>query len=131
MDFSSISSTLYSTGTSNAQSAAASSTQSTLSNLSSQSSEEEMKDAIVTFESYFVEQILKEAKETFSTWGDDEDEDSSMSQITDMYMDNVYQDLAKDLVEDVGSTLTQQLYEQMKRNYNITDASDDSLTEEQ
>jgi flagellar protein FlgJ len=55
-------------------------------------------------------------KETFT---DEDDEDSTMSQYKDLCMDNVIQLVADDIVDEVGETYTQQLYEQMKRNYNI------------
>ena len=36
-----------------------------------------------------------------------------------MYMDQVIETVADQLVDEVGENFTQQLYEQMKRNYNI------------
>jgi hypothetical protein len=55
---------------------------------------------------------------------DDEDSDSTMSQYKDMYLDQVIELVADELVDDLGESTTQQLYEQMKRNYNITSASE-------
>ena len=37
----------------------------------------------------------------------------------DYFMDTVIEQAADTLVDECGETLTQQLYEQMKRNYNI------------
>ena len=68
------------------------------------------------FESYFVEEILKEVKENLT---EDEEEDSSISTLTDFHMDSVIELMADELVDEVGMSFTQQLYEQMKRNYNI------------
>ena len=83
-------------------------------NISENSSEEEMKQAIKDFESYFVEQILKNVKESLKS-----DEDSSNSQLTDFFMEQVGQDLADQIVDQAGSRITQTLYEQMWRNYSI------------
>ena len=48
-----------------------------------------------------------------------DDEDSSMSQYKDMFMDTVIEQMSDTIVEKSGENITQQLYEQMKRNYNI------------
>jgi flagellar protein FlgJ len=47
-----------------------------------------------------------------------------MSQYKDMYLDQVIELAADELVDQLGESTTQQLYEQMKRNYNITSASE-------
>ena len=107
------------------QSANAESTQRTdslknsVSNLSSTSTEEELKEVLKDFESYFIEQMIKEMKETFTH----EDEKSgSMSQYSDMFMDTAIEEIADIMLEEVGDGITQQLFEQMKRNYNIPTA---------
>ena len=79
----------------------------------SDSTEDELKD----FESYFVEQVIKEMKDSMTLKSDDED--SSMSQYKDMFMDTVIEQMSDTIVEKSGENITQQLYEQMKRNYNI------------
>lgn len=73
-----------------------------------------MKQAIKDFESYFVEQVLKNVKK--SVMGDDE---SSNDQLTSFYMDSVTEKMADQIVDSVGNRMTQTLYEQMCRNYNI------------
>lgn len=82
--------------------------------ISENSSEEEMKQAIKDFESYFVEQILKNVQESLKS-----DEDSSNAQLTDFFMGQVSEQLADQMVDQVGNRMTQTLYEQMCRNYNI------------
>ena len=72
------------------------------------------KQAIKDFESYFVEQILKNVKESLK-----DDENSSNAQLTDFFMEQVGEQLADQLVDQAGNRLTQTLYEQMCRNYNI------------
>jgi flagellar protein FlgJ len=64
-----------------------------------------------------VEQMLKEMKETFTS---DDDEDSTMSQYKDMYMDTAFEEIADEVVDQLGGNVTQQLYEQMCRNLNPT-----------
>ena len=96
----------------------ASSLQNNLKVISSETSEEELMQICKDFESYFVEEILKEVRENMKT-DEDEDEDSSLSTMTDFYMDTTIETLADQLVDELGESYTQQLYEQMKRNYGI------------
>lgn len=79
------------------------------------STDDELMDVCKEFESYFIEQVLKEVKDTFTN----EDEDSSMSQLTSYYGDQMIQDLASQLGEQSGNKLANSMYEQMKRNYGI------------
>lgn len=98
---------------------------SSVSNLSSTSTEEELKEVLKDFESYFIEQMIKEMKETFTH---EEEESGSMSQYSDMFMDTAIEEIADIMLEEVGDGITQQLFEQMKRNYNIPTA-DTATTE--
>lgn len=118
MDVSGITQAMASNATNSKASAAADSLKSSAQKLNSSSSEEELKGVLKDFESYFVEQVLKQAKESL-TLSNDDDEDSGMSQYKDMYMDNVIEEVSDKIVDSMGDNLTQQLYEQMKRNYNI------------
>lgn len=94
--------------------ASADSVSGSISGINENSSEEEMKQAIKDFESYFVEQVLKNVKK--SVMGDEE---SSNDQLTSFYMDSVTEKMADQIVDSVGNRMTQTLYEQMCRNYNI------------
>lgn len=120
MDINGITSMLNQTGVSNATTSANSAKTDSLKNsingLSSNSTDEELMEVLRDFESYFIEQMIKQMKETFT----EEDEESSMaSQYTDTFMDYAIQDVADILLDEVGGSMTQQLFEQMKRNYNI------------
>lgn len=86
--------------------------------LSSSSSEEELKEVCNDFVSYFMEEIIKEVKENM-TMEDEEEEDSSIQTLTDFHMDSAIELIADEMLDEVGESFTQQLYEQMKRNYNI------------
>ena len=80
------------------------------------STDEELMGVLKDFESYFIEQMIKQMKETFT---DDDKESSVASQYTDTFMDYAIEDIADVLLDEVGGSMTQQLFEQMKRNYNI------------
>lgn len=120
MDVSGITSMLSQTGatnaTNNASTAKTDSLKNSVNGLSSNSSDEELMEVLKDFESYFIEQMIKQMKETFT---DDEEESSMASQYTDTFMDYAIEDIADMLLEEVGGNMTQQLFEQMKRNYNI------------
>ena len=116
MDFSSINGLSYSTAQANVNSANANSLTNSLNKISSESTEEELKGVLKDFESYFVEQVLKQMKETFT---DEEEGDATMSQYKNLYMDQATEMVADEIADQVGENFTQQLYEQMKRNYNM------------
>ncbi len=97
--------------------------QQSVSGLSSESTKEDLEKAAKSFEAYFVEQMLKEVKETFTS--EDEDSDSTVSSMKDFYMDSTIQSLAETLVDEFGGTFTDQMVEQMARNYGI-DISEDT-----
>ena len=115
MDYMGINTSLQS-GRTGAQAAAASSLQNSVKKLSKDSSEEELKGVINDFESYFVEQVIKKMKDTFTS---DDDKDPTMAQYEDLFMDKAIEQVADQIVEQTGENFTQQLYEQMRRNMNI------------
>ena len=84
--------------------------------LSKNSTEEELMDVLKDFESYFIEQMIKQMKDTFSN---DDEETSMASQYTDTFMDYAIEEVADMMLEEIGGSMTKQLFEQMKRNYNI------------
>ncbi len=84
--------------------------------ISSDSTEEELVEAVESFESYMLEQVIKQMKDSVTS---DDDEDASMSQYKDMYMDATIQQLAGEMVSEYGGSLTDELVSQMKRNYGI------------
>lgn len=117
MDINGITSMLNQTGAANnATTAKTDSLKNSVNGLSSKSTDEELMGVLRDFESYFVEQMIKKMKETFT----EEDEESSMaSQYTDTFMDYAIEEVADLLLDEVGGNITQQLFEQMKRNYSI------------
>ncbi len=111
---------MMSTNASNAAaSSKADSVTGNLKNISSETSADELMDVCKDFASYFVEEILKEMKENMTL--EEEDEDPTVSMMTDYHMDSTIELLADELTDTVGGGFIQQMYEQMKRNYNITE----------
>ena len=79
-------------------------------------SEEELMSVCKEFEAYFVEQVLKEVEKTIPR---EEEEDASMSQLKDYFKEEMIQKLSGQICEQQELGLAQQMYEQMKRNYNL------------
>lgn len=82
----------------------------------SSSAEDELLGVCKQFEAYFVEQVMKEVEKTIPK---DEEEDASMSQLRDFYKEEMIQTLAEGICKQQNLGLAQQMYEQMKRNYNL------------
>jgi len=120
-----VTSYLNSQYTNAANSADAAQTTSGLSGIDSSSSKEDLEEAVKSFETYFVEKMMKEFQENVKS----DDEDSTMSQYTDFYMDSTLQTLAEDIVDNYAGNLTDTLVSQMARNYGI-DISEDSASAE-
>lgn len=81
-----------------------------------QKTEDELMDACKEFEAYFLEMMFKEMMKTIPK---DEESSSYTTNIMDYYQDSMLQELAADSTETNSLGLAQQLYEQMKRNYNL------------
>lgn len=79
-------------------------------------SEEELMSVCKEFEAYFVEQVMKEVEKTIPK---NEEEDASMSQLKDYFKEEMIQNLSEQICEQQELGLAQQMYEQMKRNYNL------------
>lgn len=85
-------------------------------NVSSETTEDELLQVCKDFESYFIEQVIKQVKESLSL---NEEENSSLATLTDYNMDFAIEAISDEVLDEVGTNFTQQLYEQMKRNYGI------------
>lgn len=94
-----------------------------LTGLSSTSSREDLEKAAKTFESYFVEQIIKEQKKINDALSSEE-KDSTISRYTDLYMDSTIQDLSDTIVDQYGGTFTDTMVDQMMANYGIKDSGE-------
>ena len=105
---------LYGTYGQTVSNATASSLQSTLGNVGAASSDDELMSACKSFEAYFVQKILEQAKSSI-VGKDEEDEGEYMQYFGDL-MNQQY----ANMIADSGSVgLAQQLYDSMKQNYNL------------
>lgn len=95
---------------------AASKVSNSISSVNANSSDEELTEAVESFESYMLEQVIKQVKKSVKP----EDENSSTSQMTEFYMDSTIQSLASTMVKEYGGNFTKDLVDQMKRNYGIS-----------
>lgn len=75
-------------------------------------SEDELMDVCKQFESYFVEQVMKEMVKTVPMT-------EESNQLMDYFKDMTIQELATEVTDQSNLGLAQIMYEQMKRNYNI------------
>lgn len=115
MDISSIYNDLYSKEASNAKSKRLSDT---VKNKDySGATDEELMDVCKQFESYFVEQVLKNGMKAF-TQGDITDS-GSMATLTSYYKDNLMTKYAETITDKEDLGLAKILYEQMKRNLSV------------
>ncbi len=83
----------------------------------SKASDEELMSVCKDFESYFLEQVLKQVEKTIKI--DDDEESSYASQVVDCFKDTAIETLADEITEQSGGSFAQTMYEQMKRNYNL------------
>ena len=76
-------------------------------------------DACKQFEAYLWEQVYKEMEKTVKIFGDDEDEESYASNMTDYFKDTLIQKISEQTASEGSNSLARMLYEQAKRNYNL------------
>ena len=81
--------------------------------ISKDSSREEVKEAVRSFESYFLEQVIKQQKESVKAFSDDEDKDLYASQIEDMYSDRAIQQIAESMVKQNFEGITDKFTDQI------------------
>jgi len=86
----------------------------------SKADSKELMDACKQFEAYFVEQMFKEMMKTIPA---NENMSNYTSSIMDYYKDQMIQSMAEQTTGQGGFGLAQMLYEQMRRNYGISDAA--------
>ncbi|MBQ8326133.1 MAG: rod-binding protein [Lachnospiraceae bacterium] len=79
--------------------------------------DDELMEACKQFEAYFIEQVYKEMEKTIPK---SEFSSGSTSSLVDYYKTELIQDISEQTSEQGGGLgLAQDLYEQMKRNYNL------------
>ncbi len=81
----------------------------------------ELMDACRQFEAYFIEQMYKAMLKTVPN---NENTSNYTGNLMDYYKDQMVQSMAEETASGSGLGLAQMLYEQMKRNYGISDVAD-------
>ena len=84
----------------------------------SKATDDELLNACKQFEAYFVEQLYKGMLKTIPK---SEETSNYTSMMTDFYKDQMVQAMAEKTTEQTSLGLAQMLYEQMKRNYGISE----------
>ena len=107
-------SSMYSAYGTSVKSAGSASLQSSLGNISSSTDDEKLMEVCKGFESYFVQQVIEQAKT--SLIGKDEEEEGEYMQY---FGDMLNEQYANVIVENGGTGLAQQLYDSMKRTYQV------------
>ena len=118
MDYSDVAS-MYSNTYASAANQTATRLQNTLDSANySAASKDELMDACKQFEAYFVEQMFKAMMKTIPF---DSNTSNYTSTMMDYCKDQMVQSMAEENTTQGGFGLAQMLYEQMKRNYGISD----------
>ncbi len=107
--------------------ASASLLKSKIANTSSASTDDELWEACKSFESYFLEQMFKEMQKSVDALKPEES-DNSTSTLVDYFKDQTLQEVCSTSVETQSNGFAQMLYENLKRNYSITDAAETEQT---
>lgn len=81
-------------------------------------SDEKLMEVCKEFESYLLEQVFKEMKKTVLK-DDEESELASCSKTLEYFEDTLVQEYASMATEKCDLGIAKQMYEQMKRNYNL------------
>ena len=83
----------------------------------SKASDEELMDVCKEFEAYFTEQVFKAMEKMVPE--SEEDSSAANSQLKDYYKEEMIKQYAASSTEQGGLGIAKQMYEQMKRNYDI------------
>ncbi|WP_051524550.1 hypothetical protein [Pseudobutyrivibrio sp. MD2005] len=113
-------STYLQTQYANQSKALAESTAKSISGISETSSREEIEDAVKGFETFMMEQVIKQMKESLT---EEDEESSNISMYKDLYMDKAISEIASQLVDQIGGDVTDDFVDQIMRNYGITGTS--------
>ncbi len=91
----------------------------------SKATDDELLSACKQFEAYFIEQMYKGMMKTIPQ---NEETSNYTSSMMDYYKDQMIQSAAEQTSNQSGFGLAQMLYEQMKRNYGISDIPESAET---
>ncbi|MCF0131464.1 MAG: hypothetical protein HUJ71_07025 [Pseudobutyrivibrio sp.] len=119
MDVTGMSSYLDSMYSNTASSANAADAKKNAGKITSESTKEELTEAVKGFEQYFVEQVIKQFKESVDNMK--EDSESNISMYSDYFMDATISQLAEELIGDQGAGITEDFVESIMRTYHISE----------
>lgn len=117
MDFSGISNSYFNQITSSVSDESTKRVQNLVDSDLTNADDEKLMDACKQFESYLMEQVMKQMDSMTKALGDEEEKDSNNSMLT-YFKGNVMQSLAGDVAEKGDIGLAKQLFEAMKRQQN-------------
>ena len=110
-------STYLQTQYANQNKAMAEATAKSIGGISKDSSKEEIEDAVKSFETFMVEKVIKQVKDSLVG---EEDNSDTMGMYKDLYMDKAITEIASQLVDQIGGDVTDDFVDQIMRNYGIT-----------
>ena len=113
-------STYLQTQYANQNKAMAEATAKSIGGISKDSSKEEIEDAVKSFETFMLEKVIKQVKDSFVG---EEDTSDTMGMYKDLYMDKAITEIASQLVDQIGGDVTDDFVDQIMRNYGITGTS--------
>ncbi len=121
MDFSNMNLDSYMGGArSSSYSAEADNIKSMAGGINKDSTYEELEDAAKQFESYLLEQTIKEVKNSLDEIkGEEEEDEGYASQTRDIFLDQTIQNISSMMVNQYGQRMTKDLADQMARNMGI------------
>ena len=96
--------------------------QNKLQNTSKTSTDDELMEACKSFEAYFLEQMFKEMQKSVDALKP-ETEDNATSTLVDFFKDQTLQEVCSTSVDTQSNGFAQMLYENLKRNYDIPEAT--------
>ena len=91
---------------------------------SKESSDDELMAACKSFEAYFLEQMFKEMQKSVDALKP-ETSDRPTSTLVDFFKDQTLQEVCSTSVDTQSNGFAQMLYENLKRNYDIPEASEE------
>ena len=93
-----------------------------LQSTSDTSTDDELMEACKSFEAYFLEQMFKEMQKSVDALKP-ETEDNATSTLVDFFKDQTLQEVCSTSVDTQSNGFAQMLYENLKRNYDIPEAT--------
>ncbi|SEA08858.1 flagellar protein FlgJ [Pseudobutyrivibrio sp. ACV-2] len=117
MDITGMNQYLQTQYTNQGRASAADATTRSIGGISKNSSREDITKAVKNFETFMMEKVIKEMKETMTM---EEKNNDSMSMYKDLYLDQSITQIASQMVDQIGGDLTDDLVDQIMRNYGIT-----------